>query len=211
MSDQKPTVVIADDHPILLKGLEEFLTELELDVVGVAKDGHAAIDLIIKMKPQLAIIDMEMPYKTGLEIASDCKSMGFETKVILLTLHKELYLYHQAKELNLSAYILKEFALEDLSKAVSVVLKGGTFFSEKIFEGMKENKFASGENPLTPSEVKILRLIAEGISTKDIAGKLFISERTVEKHRSNMISKLNLEKKHNSLLIWAQKNREIID
>ncbi|RAI95277.1 response regulator [Algoriphagus yeomjeoni] len=211
MSDQKPTVVIADDHPILLKGLQEFLNELGLDVVGIAKDGQAAFDLIIKMKPQLAIIDMEMPYKTGLEIASDCKSLGINTKVILLTLHKELYLYHQAKELNLSAYILKEFALEDLSKAVSIVLEGGHFFSEKIFEGIKENKFASGENPLTPSEVKILRLIAEGISTKDIADKLFISERTVEKHRSNMIAKLQLEKKHNSLLIWAQKNREIID
>lgn len=211
MSSQKPTVVIADDHPILLKGLKDFLGELGLNIVGIANEGQGAIDQIIQLKPQLAILDMEMPNKTGLEIAAECKKLGLDTKVILLTLHKELYLYHQAKELNLSGYILKEFALDDLSKAVSKVLDGGQFFSEKIFEGIKENKFHSGENPLTPSEVKILRLIAEGLSTKEIANKLFISERTVDKHRSNMIVKLKLEKKHNSLLVWAQKNRDIID
>jgi len=211
MFSQKPTVIIADDHPILLKGLNDFLSDLGLDIVGIANEGQSAIDQIIKYDPQLAILDMEMPNKTGLEIASDCKRLKLETKVILLTLHKELYLYHQAKELNLSGYILKEFALEDLSKAISIVLDGGQFFSEKIFEGMKENKFQAGKNPLTPSEVKILRLIAGGLSTRDIANKLFISERTVDKHRSNMIVKLQLEKKHNSLLIWAQKNRDIID
>ncbi|MEB2774784.1 response regulator transcription factor [Algoriphagus sp. D3-2-R+10] len=211
MPNQKPTVVIADDHPILLKGLQDFLSEIGLDIVGTANEGQGAIDQIIKFKPQLAILDMEMPNKTGLEIATDCKKLELKTKVILLTLHKELYLYHQAKELNLSGYILKEFALDDLSKAVAIVLDGGQFFSEKIFEGMKKNKFQSDENPLTPSEVKILRLIAEGFSTKDVANKLFISERTVDKHRSNMIVKLQLEKKHNSLLIWAQKNRDIIE
>lgn len=211
MSSQKPTVVIADDHPILLKGLQEFLGEIGLDVVGIAKEGQAAFDQILDLKPQLAILDMEMPNKTGLDIAADCKKLELNTKIILLTLHKELYLYHQAKELNLSAYILKEFALDDLSKAVSTVLEGGQFFSEKIFEGLKDHKSQSEENPLTRSEVKILRLIAEGLTTKDIAGKLFIAERTVEKHRSNMIVKLQLEKKHNSLLVWAQKNRDIID
>jgi len=211
MSSQKPTVIIADDHPILLKGLYDFLSEMGLNIVGMANEGQSALDHIIKLNPQLAILDMEMPKKTGLEIAAECKKLGLSTKVILLTLHKEIYLYHQAKELNLSGYILKEFALEDLSKAVSTVLAGGQFFSEKIFEGLKESKFQSDDNPLTPSEVKILRLIADGLSTKEIANKLFISERTVDKHRSNMIVKLQLEKKHNSLLIWAQKNRDIID
>lgn len=211
MLSQKPTIIIADDHPILLRGLHDFLSDLGLEIVGTANEGQSAIDQIIKLKPQLAILDMEMPNKTGLEIASDCKKLKLNTKVILLTLHKELYLYHQAKKLNLSGYILKEFALEDLSKAISIVLDGGQFFSEKIFEGIKENKFQPDKNPLTSSEVKILRLIAGGLSTKDIANKIFISERTVDKHRSNMIVKLQLEKKHNSLLIWAQKNRDIID
>ncbi|WP_057940457.1 response regulator transcription factor [Algoriphagus resistens] len=211
MSNQKPTVIIADDHPILVKGLYDFLSESGFDVVGIAQDGQTALDQIIRFKPQLAILDMEMPNKTGLEIASECKKLEIHTKVILLTLHKELYLYHQAKQLNLSGYILKESVLEDLSKAISIILGGGQFFSEKIFEGMKESKFQLNENALTSSEIKILRYIAEGFSTKDIAKNLYISERTVDKHRSNMINKLQLEKKHNSLLIWAQKNRDIID
>ena len=146
MSNQKPTVVIADDHPILVKGLYDFLSESGFDVVGIAQDGQTALDQIIGFKPQLAILDMEMPNKTGLEIASECKKLEIHTKVILLTLHKELYLYHQAKQLNLSGYILKESVLEDLSKAISIILGGGQFFSEKIFEGMKESKFQLNEN-----------------------------------------------------------------
>lgn len=211
MSSQNITVVIADDHPILLKGLKDFLLDLGMNIVGVASEGNEALKLISEQQPTLAILDMEMPNKSGLEIASACKKMQLPTKIILLTLHKELYLYQQAKELNLSGYILKEFALDDLSKAISKVLEGGQFFSEKIFEGLKDQLQTNEENHLTRSEIKILRLIAQGISTNEIAEKLFISVRTVEKHRSNMIQKLNLDKKHNTLLIWAQKNRNLID
>jgi len=211
MSEQNPTIIIADDHPILLKGLSDFLSDLGYFILGTATDGLSALNLIKEFSPDLAILDMEMPKMTGLEIAAKCQSENIPTKIILLTFHKELYLYQQAKELNLSGYILKDFALDDLSTAISKIMEGGQFFSEKIFDELKEGGFDQMENPLTPSEIKILRLIALGISTKEIAGKLFISERTIEKHRSNMITKLNLEKKHNSLLIWAQKNKEIIN
>jgi DNA-binding NarL/FixJ family response regulator len=211
MSEQNPTIIIADDHPILLKGLSDFLSDLGYFILGTATDGLSALNLIKEFSPDLAILDMEMPKMTGLEIAAKCQSENIPTKIILLTFHKELYLYQQAKELNLSGYILKDFALDDLSTAISKIMEGGQFFSEKIFDELKEDGIDQNENPLTPSEIKILRLIAQGLSTKEIAGKLFISERTIEKHRSNMISKLNLEKKHNSLLIWAQKNKEIIN
>jgi len=206
----KPTVIIADDHPILLKGLHSFLLDLNLHIVGICKDGREAYDQIIKLQPKLAILDMEMPFKTGIEIASECQKLKIPTKIILLTLHKELYLHQKAKELNLSGYVLKEFALEDLAKAINTVLEGGNFFSEKIFEKYVEKVSPKETYNLTPSEIKILKLIANGLSTKDIANKLFISERTVDKHRSNMIVKLHLEKKHNSLLVWAQQNRDII-
>ena len=211
MSLKIATVVIADDHPLLLKGLKDFLLENNIDVLESAVDGKDALAKIKNLVPQLAILDMEMPFLTGLEIAAECKKLKLPTKIILLTLHKELYLYHQAKELNLSGYILKEFALNDLSNAIDAVLRGEQFFSEKIFEDKETVNQESEQTHLTPSEKKILRLIAEGCSTKEIAEKLFIAERTVDKHRSNMISKLKLEKKHNSLLLWAQKNREIID
>ncbi|EAZ82267.1 response regulator [Algoriphagus machipongonensis] len=207
----KTTIVIADDHPLLLKGLKDFLLEQEIDVLATSTDGQDALNQIIKHKPQLAILDLEMPNMTGLEIASECKKRALPTKIILLTLHKEMYLYNQAKELNLSGYILKEFALGEVSQAIDSILAGKTFFSETIFKNQESDTLKTESSPLTPSEKKILRLIAQGESTKQIAEKLFISERTVDKHRSNMISKLNLEKKHNSLLLWAQKNREIIN
>lgn len=211
MSDHKPTIIIADDHPILLKGLNDFLADLGYDILGTANDGLSALNLIIDFSPDLAILDMEMPKMTGLEIAERCRLDQLKTKIILLTLHKELYLYQQAKDLNLSGYILKDFALDDLSTAISKIMEGGQFFSEKIFEELKDDLIGQSESSLTPSEIKILRLIAQGLATKEIAAMLFISERTIEKHRSNMIAKLNLEKKHNSLLIWAQKNKRIIN
>lgn len=207
----KPTVIIADDHPLLLKGLEDLLIENDIEVLATANNGNEAFSKIEEFHPQLAILDMEMPYKTGLEIAEACKKLKIPTKIILLTLHKELYLFHQAKELNLSGYLLKEFALTELSKAIETVLNGNQFFSEKLFENHESDIADLHQTNLTPSEKKILRLIAEGLSSKEIADKLFIAERTVDKHRSNVIAKLKLEKKHNSLLLWAQKNRDIIN
>lgn len=211
MSKKKTSVIIADDHPILLKGLGDFLRDMDLTILCECPTGGAALNAIRTYVPDLAILDLEMPEYTGIEVAKACLKENIPTKIILLTLHKELYLYQQAKELNLSGYILKEFALKDLSKAISKVLNDEQFFSEEIFDHFQKVSAQKPEdNSLTPSEKKILKWIAEGLPTKDIAKKLFISERTVEKHRSNIISKLNLEKKHNALLVWAQKNKDII-
>jgi DNA-binding NarL/FixJ family response regulator len=211
MPPNDPKILIADDHPILLKGLYDFLRDLGFRTILQASNGRDALNQILESTPELAILDLEMPSLTGIEIAAHCKSANIPTKIILLTLHKEIYLYQQAKDLNLSGYILKDFALEDLSKAIAKVLEGGQFFSEKIFEGLKEDLSDQADYNLTPSEIKIIRLISQGLSTKEIAAKLFISERTIEKHRSNMIAKLQLDKKHNSLVIWAQQNKFSIE
>lgn len=210
MSKKKINVVIADDHPLLMKGLCDFLIERGLHICGMASNGLEAFDLIQTHLPDLAIIDLEMPGLTGLQIAEKCKTQKLKTKIILLTLHKELYLYHKAKELNLAGYILKEYALSDLTVAIDQVVAGKQFFSEKLFENESEKLSPKTDFTLTRSEIKITRMIATGARTKDIADKLFISERTVEKHRSNIINKLGLDKKHNSLLVWAQKNKDII-
>ena len=204
------TIVIADDHPILLKGLSDFLEELGIQVLGTASNGKKLLELVKKLQPDIVLMDLEMPEMTGMEVAEEMNRLGLMSKKILLTLHKELFILQKAKELNFSGYILKEFALTELSEAVEIIKKGGEYFSEKILEGEKTLNGAVLSESLTPSEIKILRLIADGLSTREIADKIFISERTVDKHRSNMISKLGLEKKHNSLLLWAQRNREII-
>ena len=204
------TIIIADDHPILLKGLCDFVQDLELEVLATADNGKKLLDLVQRFNPDIVLMDLDMPEMTGLEVGEKMNQLGIQSKKILLTLHKEVYILQKARELFFSGYILKEFALGELARAIEVIKNGGYFFSEKLIEGENSLSLLPSQDHLTPSEIKILRLIAEGLSSKEIADKLFISERTVDKHRSNMITKLSLEKKHNSLLLWAQRNREII-
>ncbi|WP_026450907.1 response regulator [Aequorivita capsosiphonis] len=209
MSYTTPSIIIADDHPLLLKGLSDFLIEKGYNLIGQANNGREAFNLIIEMKPDIAILDIQMPYMSGLEIAQQCKDLNLETKIVLITLHKEKDLYQKAQELNIFGYILKEFALEEIENCIKTVTEGTPFFSDRIKELigvilLEDNELSS----LTPSERKILKLIARDKTNKEIASQLFISYRTVEKHRSNIITKLHLEPKTNSLLIWAKENHD---
>ena len=207
MTKTTPSIIIADDHPLLLKGLSDFLIEKGFNLLGSGKDGREAYNLIVQTEPDIAILDIQMPYMSGLEIAHKCKTLHINTKIVLITLHKEKELYQKAQELNIFGYILKEFALEEIENCIMTVTEGVPFFSEKIKELIgvivKED---SDLNSLTPSEKKILKLIAQDKTNNEIASQLFISYRTVEKHRSNIITKLNIEPKTNSLLIWAKEH-----
>ncbi len=206
--NNKPTIIIADDHPLLLKGLSDFLIEKGYNLIGSGKDGREAYNLIVQKDPDIAILDIQMPYMSGIEIAQKCRSQDIETKIVLITLHKEMELYQSAKELNIFGYILKEFALEEIETCIETVKTGKPFFSTQLRELIGVILTEDTElNKLTPSEKKILKLIAKDKINKEIASQLFISPRTVEKHRSNIIAKLNLEPKTNSLLIWAKENR----
>lgn len=207
MTKTTPSIIIADDHPLLLKGLSDFLIEKGFNLLGSGKDGREAYNLIVQTEPDIAILDIQMPFMSGLEIAQKCKTLNVETKIVLITLHKEKELYQKAQELNIFGYILKEFALEEIENCIKSVTEGVPFFSEKIKEliGVVVTD-DSDLNTLTPSEKKILKLIAQDKTNKEIASQLFISYRTVEKHRSNIITKLNIEPKTNSLLIWAKEH-----
>lgn len=208
-SKKTPSIIIADDHPLLLKGLSDFLSERNYNLVGSGNDGREAYNLITKIKPDIAILDIQMPYMSGLEIAQKCKVNNIDTKIVLITLHKEKELYQKAQELNIFGYILKEFALEEIENCIKTVTDGIPFFSDRIKEyigivSLEDDALSI----LTPSEKKILKLVVMDKTNKEIASQLFISYRTVEKHRSNIITKLKLEPKTNSLLIWAKENQE---
>ncbi|MEM7185674.1 MAG: response regulator transcription factor [Bacteroidota bacterium] len=203
------SIIIADDHPLLLKGLSDFLLEKGYNFVGSSENGRDAFNLINKLRPDIAILDIQMPYMSGIEIAKKCNTIGLETKIVLITFHKEKELYQQAKDLNIFGYILKEFALEEIENCIQTVSTGEPYFSPKIKELLAENSPEdSALSVLTPSEKKILKLIAKDKTNKEIASLLFISYRTVEKHRSNIITKLKLEHKTNSLLIWAKEHQD---
>ncbi len=200
-------IITADDHPLLLKGLNNFLIEKNYNIIDSGTNGKEALELIVKLNPDIAILDIQMPYMTGLEVAKECKIKNIKTKIILITFHKEKMLFQKANELNIFGYILKEFAIEEIENCIKSVSNDVPYFSPRIKDLLGINPYKDSYlDLLTPSEKKILKLIAKDKTNKDIASLLFISHRTVEKHRSNIIQKLKLEHKTNSLLIWAKDN-----
>ena len=206
----KPSIFIADDHPLLLKGLEDLLLEKNMNLIGSATDGRSALNFILKEAPEIAILDVEMPELSGLEVAKECYKHKLKTKIILITLHKEIELYLSAKKLNIFGYLLKEFAIDEIETCITSVSKGVPYFSEKIKSLIGFTAETNTVlNVLTSTEKRILKLISSHKNNKEIAHILFISPRTVEKHRSNIIKKLNIDQKRNSLAIWVLKNNHL--
>jgi DNA-binding NarL/FixJ family response regulator len=207
----KTSIVIADDHPIILRGLTDFLTAKGYNIVGSAADGNMAYNLIVKLKPEIAILDIRMPNKTGLEIAEACKKNGITSKIILITFDKEEELYDEALSYNVYGYILKEFAVEEIETCIAHVVKGRPYFSEEITSYLKASKPKQKLDILkllTKSELKIVKLISESKTSQEIANELSISVRTIDKHRSNIVNKLDLDNKPTSLSIWASLNKD---
>jgi len=205
------TIVIADDHPLMLRGLKDFLTSKGFNVIGLAEDGNSAYNMIVKLKPEIAILDIRMPYKTGLEIAEDCLKNNIKTKIILITFDKEEDLYQKAKKFNVYGYILKEFAVEEIEICIEHVLKNEPYFSKAL----KELLEASGPNShivesLTKAERKIVLLIAKNKTSQEIADELSVSIKTIHKHRSHIIAKLDIDNKPSSLSIWANLNKAFL-
>ncbi|MEM6722377.1 MAG: response regulator transcription factor [Bacteroidota bacterium] len=210
--DKKITIVTADDHPMLLKGLNDELANNGYDIVGQATNGIQALELIIKLKPAIALLDIDMPVLTGFEVIKMAREKGAKTKFIILSFHKESYYIVQAKAFQIDGYLLKEDTFFEIEHCINEVLSGNVYFSKSIDDQPLQN--ASEElkrlNLLTLSETKILKLIAQEISNQEIADTLSVSIRTIEKHRSNVIEKLGLKKGNNVLTNWALLNRNVI-
>lgn len=206
------SIVIADDHPLMLRGLTDFLTSKNYTIKGSAPDGNVAYNLIVKHKPDIAILDIRMPHKSGLEIAEACKKNNLKTKIILITFDKDEELFEKTKELDIYGYILKEFAVEEIETCINHALQNQPYFSKELTSHLNTNNAIVNKpeclESLTKSELKILKLIAENKTSLDIAEELSISIKTVHKHRSNIVAKLKLDNKPTSLSIWASLNKD---
>lgn len=206
------TLVVADDHPLLLSGLVGQLKDFNYTILATAENGAKALERIMELKPEIAILDEEMPLLTGFEVIQKCKEQQVNTKFIILTSHKEKAFIYKAKKLNISGYILKDEPFIEVHKCVQSVSKGAPYFSS-IFKNVFEDEIApqlQKMKQLSLSERTIVRLVGQGNSTKDIADLLSLSSRTIEKHRSNIIDKLGLAKEKESLAIWAKENIEFV-
>ncbi|GAA4241732.1 MULTISPECIES: response regulator transcription factor [Winogradskyella] len=206
-----PTIIIADDHPLVLKGLQDFLIEKKFNVLASAKNGKEALALIKAHTPDIAVLDIKMPFFTGLEIAEKCKADKLPTKIILITFEKDEKTYNDAKALGAYGYILKEFALEEIENCIASVIKNKTYFSPDLLKFIELQEPPKYFEALTKHEQNIVKLISNNKTGVEIANLLNISTRTVEKHKSNIIKKLKLESKQNSLLIWAKENSDFLN
>ena len=205
-----PSIIIADDHPIVLKGLQDFLIQKEFNILASAKNGKEALTLIKAHKPDIAILDIKMPFLTGLQIAEKCKADNLPTKIILITFEKDENTYINAKKLGIYGYVLKEFALEELENCITSVVSGKAYFSPELIVYLKSNHPPEKLESLTEAESNILTLIAEAKTAKEIAKKLNISPRTVEKHKSHIRNKLVLDSKSESLYLFAKENLQYL-
>ncbi len=203
-------IIIADDHVLLLQGLYDFLTAQGLHVIGKANNGTEALQMITDESPDLAILDVEMPYLSGFSIAEICQQKGLSTKIMILSLHDDPDFIAQARSAGVSGYVLKANGTNEILKCVEAIVKGETYFRIGP-DSENTNRGTLGKvSDLTQSERKILRLVAQKHSNQEIAALLFISDRTVEKHRSNIVSKLGLSGQSNSLTNWAMENKNLL-
>lgn len=203
-------ILIADDHPFTLQGTKSFVESYGYKVMDTCSNGISAFNLITLHAPDVAILDINMPGQDGLDVAKKVQENKLKTKVILLTMHKEMTIFKKANEYGIYGYILKEHAHTELEKCLEEVKKGKRYVSKFLIDDLISDKIdATNElSKLTLSERKIVELIAQQKTSKQIAELLFLSERTVEGHRSNVIEKLGLAKEKNTLLKWAIQNIE---
>lgn len=196
-------VVIADDHNIVRSGIRLLLSaEPDIEVVGEALDGVEAIELAGKLNPDVMIMDITMPGMDGLEATTRLRKLYPNMPILVLTMHRSDAYFFELIKAGASGYVLKGAKTNELIEAVRVVSKGEVFLhpsmAQKLVQGYlyrSDQGRDTGIN-LSPREVEILRLIAEGFSTKEIADTLVISQSTVHTHRGNLMIKLGLNNRH---------------
>ena len=208
-------IVIADDHPLLRHGLQQAIeSDSRLKVVAEADDGETALAQIEELKPHIAVLDVDMPRISGLGVAREIAKRKLPIAIVFLTIHDEEDLFHAAMDSGAKGYLLKDSALTEIVKALRAVADGHHYVTPSLTGYLvrrSREAHALGEQQLglkdlTPTERRILSLIAGQRSSKEIAAELFIHYRTVENHRTNICQKLGLHG-HNALLKFALQHR----
>ncbi|MBC8053400.1 MAG: response regulator transcription factor [Sphingobacteriaceae bacterium] len=185
--------LLVDDHAIVLDGLQSLLSEdQDFEVIAKVNSGNFALAHIRSTSLSLMITDYSMPDMNGLELVRQAKSMAPDLKIIVLSMHEDGQVVQDLLLAGIDGYVLKKYTHQELLQAVRVVKQGGQYWSPEINKILIRGISKAEEGPnLTDREIEVLKLLMQELTSKEIAGKLFISERTVETHRKNLLRKTN--------------------
>lgn len=201
MSDDGLRVIIADDHAVVRQGIRAVLEEVEgLEVVAEAGDGIEALSLTEEHRPDVVVLDVTMPGKTGLEVAMELRDAGTGVRVLILSMHDEPEYVLEAVRAGADGYVLKDVAPAELRAAITAIHEGREYFSGRVThqlsvglrKELEEEQQRSRIDSLTPREIEVLIQVARGHTNRGIAEELGISPRTVETHRERVMAKLRI-------------------
>lgn len=207
-------ILIADDHPVFRRGLRQIIeTDATLKVLAEAEDGAAALALMEQLKPDVALLDVDMPKLDGVEVARAMREKRLAVEVVFLTMHKDEDVFNEAMDAGAKGYVLKDSALTEIIQSIRAVAAGRHFISPQLSSYLlSRNAHAAAlvkQKPaldhLTVAERRVLKLIAENKTSREIASELCVSVRTIENHRANICTKLDLRGAH-ALLKFALKH-----
>ena len=199
-------IAIVDDHKILRDGLKALIQEMENTIFEFeASNGLEFIRLLPNFNPDVVIIDISMPVMNGDEAVKQAKRIAPQLKFIVLSMHTDEHYFQTMKDLDVDGFIIKESDYNELELAINTVKKGGKYFSQQLLLNLIDQKNDKNLNSLTPREVEIVKLLSLGLSTQEIADKLNLSVRTIEKHRSELLLRTQSANSI-SLIIYAIKN-----
>jgi DNA-binding NarL/FixJ family response regulator len=208
-------LVIADDHPIVRQGLRQTIEASPgLKVLAEANDGQAALERVRELRPDIVLLDVDMPKLHGFAVARAMKDERLPVEVIFLTVHSEEEFFKKALELDAKGYVLKDCAVTDIVSAIRAVASGQHYTSPSLTSYLVATRRRSAERgapvsglgSLTPTERKVLALIADYKTSKQIADELFISPKTVQAHRANICTKLDVHGSH-ALMRYALEHK----
>lgn len=216
-SPQNTPIILADDHPLMRKGLKEMIEEEgNFRIVAEANNGESALSLIEKHRPLIAVLDIDMPKMSGLEVAAAVKKVKIPVRLIILTMYDTESMFTRAMDLGVMGYVLKESAATEIVEALKSVQEGKHYITSSMTGMLVRQRtaaFRSDEqlalSQLTAAERKVLRLIGQDLSTRQIADTLFVSPRTIDTHRNNICQKLDLHGA-SALLKFALEHKHLL-
>ncbi len=211
-------IIIADDHPIFRSGLKQIIEEDDgIEILGYAENGEKALEKIDELNPEIALLDIDMPKMSGLQVLKQMKKSRSTTKVIFLTVFSSEDIFDEAMELGVSGFVLKDCAVNDIVECIYKVADDNYYISPSISNLLvsRRDKIKKLEKDkpnlmeLTKTELTILKSISEGKTSKEIADEMYVSYKTIENHRSNISNKLGLKGSF-SLIKFALENKHIL-